>query len=89
MHTPSKEEWEAFKSKLFGDFTRSGEVEGFDEVKGNMDLQWIDGKEVGLPHDDVEAAKRQVSYWKAYKLDLCFHSLFGPFSASIQMRRRA
>jgi hypothetical protein len=58
-HRPSREECDTFKSKLYADFARSGEwVEGFEEVKANMDMQWINGKEVGLPHDDVEAAKQ-------------------------------
>jgi hypothetical protein len=58
-HRPSKEEWKTFKTKLYTDFTNSGEwVEGFEEVKANMDLQWIDGREVGIPHDDVDTARR-------------------------------
>jgi hypothetical protein len=58
---PTKTEWDTFKSRLYADFARSGQwIEGFEEVKVNMDLQWIDGKEVGLAHDDVEGAKRYV-----------------------------
>ena len=58
-HKPSHEEWEAFLSKLYNDFHESGEwVEGFDEVKQNMDIQWIHGKDSGIPHDDIEAARR-------------------------------
>jgi hypothetical protein len=58
---PTTEEWVTFKSRLYADFARSGQwVEGFEEVKVNMDLQWIDGKDVGLAHDDVEGAKRYI-----------------------------
>jgi hypothetical protein len=58
-HTPSKEQWDMFFEKVNADFKRSGEwVEGFDEVKPNMALQWIDAKEVGIPHDDIQATKR-------------------------------
>jgi hypothetical protein len=58
-HLPSKEEWNTFKTKLYADFANSGKwVEGFEEVKANMDLQWIDGREVGIQHDDVDAARR-------------------------------
>jgi hypothetical protein len=58
-HTPSKEQWDVFFQKANADFKRSGEwVEGFDEVKPNMALQWIDAKEVGIPHDDIEETKR-------------------------------
>lgn len=58
-HTPSKEQWDVFFQKANADFERSGEwVEGFDEVKPNMALQWIDAKEVGIPHDDVQETKR-------------------------------
>ncbi|KAF2675840.1 hypothetical protein K458DRAFT_437681 [Lentithecium fluviatile CBS 122367] len=61
-HTPSESEWETFKVKLYEDFARSGQwVDGFEEVKARMDLQWVDAKEVGIPHDDVDAAKRHFS----------------------------
>lgn len=58
-HTPSHAEWEAFFSKLYTDFLKSGQgVEGFGSVRPNMDIQWINAKDSRLPHDDVEAAKR-------------------------------
>ena len=58
-HTPSKEQWDVFFQKANADFERSSEwVEGFDEVKPNMALQWIDAKEVGIPHDGIQEAKR-------------------------------
>lgn len=58
-HKPSQQGWEVFLSKLNTDFLKSGQgVEGFDTVKGNMDIQWIDGEAAGIPHDDIEAAKR-------------------------------
>ncbi|KAJ4287610.1 hypothetical protein N0V90_012313 [Kalmusia sp. IMI 367209] len=72
-HKPSQEEWEAFLSKLYSDFYKSGEgVQGFEEVKQNMDVQWIHGEDSGIPHDDIEAAKRH----------------FRTFSASPNIRRR-
>jgi hypothetical protein len=58
-HTPSKEQWDMFLQKVNADFEKSGVwVEGFDEVKPNMALQWIDAKEVGIAHDDIQGAKR-------------------------------
>ena len=58
-HTPSHEEWEAFFSRVYTDFLKSGQgVEGFGSVKPNMDIQWINGKDSRIPHDDIEAAKR-------------------------------
>jgi hypothetical protein len=58
-HTPSKEQWDVFMQKVNADFAKSGEwVEGFDEVKPKMALQWIDAKKVGIPHDDIQATKR-------------------------------
>ncbi|KAF1952836.1 hypothetical protein CC80DRAFT_494984 [Byssothecium circinans] len=58
-HTPTDEQWTAFLAKLYADFAQSGEwVQGFDEVKERKDLQWIDGKRSGIPHDDIEAARR-------------------------------
>jgi hypothetical protein len=58
-HTPSKEQWDVFMQKVNADFAKSGEwVEGFDEVKPKMALQWIDAKKAGIPHDDIQATKR-------------------------------
>ncbi|KAF2644443.1 hypothetical protein P280DRAFT_171618 [Massarina eburnea CBS 473.64] len=58
-HTPTQEQWTAFLTRLYADFAKSGQwIEGFDEVKVRMDLQWIDGKSSGIPHDDIESAKR-------------------------------
>jgi hypothetical protein len=58
-HTPSKEQWDMFLQKVNAEFERSGAwVQGFDEVKPNMALQWIDAKEVGIAHDDIQGAKR-------------------------------
>lgn len=56
---PTKEQWETFFARVNVDFQRSGEwVEGFDEVKQNAALQWIDAKAIGIPDNDIEAAKR-------------------------------
>jgi hypothetical protein len=73
-HTPSKKQWDLFLQKVNADFARSGEwVEGFNEVRPNMALQWIDAKEVGIPHDDIQAAKKH----------------FQAFARSQQKRKRA
>ncbi|PVI01083.1 hypothetical protein DM02DRAFT_627984 [Periconia macrospinosa] len=58
-HTPSKEQWDVFFQKVNPDFERSGEwVKCFDEIKPNMASQWIDAKNVGIAHDDIQATKR-------------------------------
>lgn len=58
-HKPTHQEWEVFLSKLYADFHQSGQgVEGFESVKENMDIQWINAKDHGIAHDDIQAAKR-------------------------------
>jgi hypothetical protein len=60
-HKPSGQEWKSFLSKLYADLDQCGQgVEGYETVKQYMDIHWISGKENGIPHDDIEAAKRYV-----------------------------
>lgn len=55
----SQEEWEQFLTKLNADFKRSGEwIDGWDDIRNAAKLQWLDGKELGIPENDVAAAKR-------------------------------
>ncbi|KAF2443573.1 hypothetical protein P171DRAFT_389887 [Karstenula rhodostoma CBS 690.94] len=90
---PCHQEWEMFLSRLYADFHKSGGgIEGFDMVKHNMDIQWINGKDSGLPHDDIEAAKRHFRAFssstdirkRVWKMDFlvvdseCFHSYMNP-----------
>lgn len=62
-HTPNHEQWTAFFSKLYTDLTKSGEgIEGFPGVKGRMALQWINGQDSRIPHDNIQAARRYALY---------------------------
>jgi hypothetical protein len=89
----SGEEWSSFLSKIEADFAKQGEwVQGFEDVKGKMGLQWLDGKELGFAKDDIQAARTHFHTFKnsptarrrAWKLDFlvidseCFSSYTSP-----------
>jgi hypothetical protein len=55
----SGEDWDAFLSQVNANFRTAGEwIEGFADVQPTMGLQWINGIDLGIPMNDVEAAKR-------------------------------
>jgi hypothetical protein len=55
------EEWRSFVQKFETDAANWGEgVAGADRVRGLLKLRWLDGKELGIPEGDINAAKRYV-----------------------------
>lgn len=52
-------EWADFKRKFEADVFKSGEwIEGYDSIADMAGLEYIDGRDVGIPEGDIEAAKR-------------------------------
>jgi hypothetical protein len=55
----SGEEWEQFLTKLNADFKCSVEcIDASDDIRKKAGLQWLDGKDLGIPENNVAAAKR-------------------------------
>jgi hypothetical protein len=56
------EDWKRFTDKLETDFRSAGEwVDGSEDVKHIAGLQWLDGRELGIPENDLLAAKRYMN----------------------------
>jgi hypothetical protein len=53
-------DWLSVKSMIEADIGDWGEgVAGVDDdIRGNAKLQWMNGKDLGIPEGDVEAARR-------------------------------
>jgi hypothetical protein len=61
-YTETTEEWKRFTELLEKDFKNAGEwIDGAEEVKHLAGLQWLDGRELNIPENDVFAAKRYVN----------------------------
>ncbi|KAF2016955.1 hypothetical protein BU24DRAFT_407044 [Aaosphaeria arxii CBS 175.79] len=61
----SKEEWAAFLTKLHADFREAGQwVEGFEDIRANMGLQWVDGQAKGFSKNSILAAKRHFAAFR-------------------------
>ncbi|KAK1585072.1 uncharacterized protein LY79DRAFT_559652 [Colletotrichum navitas] len=60
----SDEEWKEFLRRVEDDVMAWGQgVDGAADVKPTCRLMWIDGREHGIPEDDIEAARR---HYKTY-----------------------
>ena len=55
------EEWSDFLKKFESDVFRSGEwIQGYDSIKDKATIRYVDGRDVGIPEGDIEAAKKSV-----------------------------
>lgn len=61
-HQQSNEEWLSFLHELGADLANWGDgVDGVNDIRTLLKLHWVDGKDVGIADDDVEAARRFVT----------------------------
>jgi hypothetical protein len=62
-YSQTDEEWGKFVQKFEADAANWGDgIAGADQVRGLLKLRWLDGKELGIPEGDINAAKRYVIY---------------------------
>lgn len=61
FYDQTPKEWAEFKDKFEADLRKSTQwIQGADDVINTAGVQWVDGKELGIPEGDIEAAKRSV-----------------------------
>ncbi|KAF3491366.1 uncharacterized protein GIQ15_00883 [Arthroderma uncinatum] len=59
VYSQTDEEWSDFLQKLEADMNDWGHgVQGADQIKERLQLEWFDGEELGIPEDDIDAAKK-------------------------------
>ncbi|KAM5462581.1 hypothetical protein MauCBS54593_007937 [Microsporum audouinii] len=59
VYGKTDEEWNTFMQKLEADMNNWGDgIDGANQIKGLLKLEWFDGEELGIPEDDVDAAAK-------------------------------